>query len=153
FIHAYANPDHERRAADVVRDARPDVYTCTSTELSGEAREYERTCTAVANAYVGPLVATYIAELAAYLERSGSSAPLLITQSNGGVMTSDVAVRQPMASLGPSRPSPTRTLSSAGSHRNTSSAARCGSGWTWHGQPWASLRPHLEWNSSPAPSA
>jgi len=99
FIHAYANPGHERRAADVVRDARPDVYTCISTELSGEAREYERTCTAVANAYVGPLVATYVAELAAYLERSGSSAPLLITQSNGGVMTSDVAVRQPVRTM------------------------------------------------------
>ena len=99
FIHAYANPEHERRAADVVRNARPEAYTCISTELSGEAREYERTCTAVTNAYVGPLVATYIAELAGHLKRSGCSAPLLITQSNGGVMTSDVAVRQPVRTM------------------------------------------------------
>jgi len=99
FIHAYANPGHERRAADVVRDARPDVYTCISTELSGEAREYERTCTAVANAYVGPLVATYVAELAAYLERSGSSAPLLSEPWSPGPLP---ASPEPRGSAGPS---------------------------------------------------
>src|SRR2546427_844465 len=71
FIHAYANADHERRAAEVVRKSRPQVYVSASTDLSGEAREYERTCTAVTNAYVGPLVGTYVAQLAGQLERSG----------------------------------------------------------------------------------
>jgi N-methylhydantoinase A len=99
FIHAYANLDHERRAAEVVRNTRPEVYVCASTDLSGEAREYERTCTAVTNAYVGPLVGTYVAQLAGHLKRSGCTAPLLITQSNGGVMTSDVAVRQPVRTM------------------------------------------------------
>ncbi len=99
FIHAYANVDHERRAAEVVRNARPEVYVCASTDLSGEAREYERTCTAVTNAYVGPLVGTYVAKLAGHLKQSGCAAPLLITQSNGGVMTSDVAVRQPVRTM------------------------------------------------------
>src|SRR5438094_692092 len=83
FLHGYANPDHEKRAAEVVRKSRPEVYVSASTDLSGEAREYERTCTAVANAYVGPLVGTYVAQLAGQLERSGCRAPLLITQSNG----------------------------------------------------------------------
>ena len=116
FIHAYANPEHERRAAEVVRRARPEVYVSASTDLSGEAREYERTCTAVTNAYVGPLVGTYIALLAGHLKRSGCEAPLLITQSNGGVMTSDVAVRQPV-----------RTMES-GPAAGVTGAARLGSG-------------------------
>ena len=99
FIHAYANPEHERLAAEVVRNARPEVYVSASTDLSGEAREYERTCTTVTNAYIGPLVGTYIAQLAGHLKRSGCAAPLLITQSNGGVMTSDVAVKQPVRTM------------------------------------------------------
>ena len=99
FLHAYANPDHERRAAEVVRSSRPEVYVSASTDLSGEAREYERTCTAVANAYVGPLVGTYVAQLAGHLERSGCTAPLLITQSNGGVIAANVAVRQPVRTM------------------------------------------------------
>jgi len=99
FIHAYANPEHERLAAEAVRSSRPEVYVSASTELSGEAREYERTCTAVTNAYVGPLVGTYVAQLAGHLARSGCTAPLLITQSNGGVMAADVAVRQPVRTM------------------------------------------------------
>jgi N-methylhydantoinase A len=99
FIHSYANPDHERRVTEVVRRIRPDLYTCASTDVSGEAREYERTSTAVVNAYVGPLVGSYVGRLAAQLAEAGCTAPLLITQSNGGVMTADVAIRQPVRTM------------------------------------------------------
>jgi N-methylhydantoinase A len=99
FLHAYANPEHERRVAATVRSLRPNLYASASTDLSGEAREYERTCTAVANAYVGPLVSSYIGRLASHIRDSGSEAPLLITQSNGGVMTADIAVRQPVRTM------------------------------------------------------
>lgn len=96
FLHAYANPEHERAAADAVRAKRPDLYVTSSTDVSGEAREYERTSTAVANAYVGPLVARYIGELESELGARGLEAPLLITQSNGGVMPPSMAIRQPI---------------------------------------------------------
>ena len=55
FLHAYANPDHERRAAEIVREVvGDDVYITCSSEILAEIREYERTSTAVVNAYVGP---------------------------------------------------------------------------------------------------
>lgn len=99
FLHAYANPDHERSAAQIVRERRPGVFVSASTDLSREAREYERTCTAVVNAYVGPLVARYTGQLAGHLTAQGCTAPLLITQSNGGVMTADVAMREPVRTM------------------------------------------------------
>ncbi|HEY2715072.1 MAG TPA: hydantoinase/oxoprolinase family protein [Solirubrobacterales bacterium] len=96
FLHAYANPAHERAAAEALSAARPELYVTTSTDISGEAREYERTSTAVANAYIGPLVARYIEELETELGSRGLESPLLITQSNGGVMPPRMAVRQPI---------------------------------------------------------
>ena len=58
FLHAYANPAHERRAAAIVREVvGDDVYITCSSEILAEIREYERTSTAVVNAYVGPVVA------------------------------------------------------------------------------------------------
>jgi N-methylhydantoinase A len=96
FLHSYSYPHHEQLAAAAVESARPDTYVAVSSAISGEFREYERTSTTVANAYVGPLVAGYIAELRSDLHARGSTAPLLITQSNGGVMTADMAIRQPI---------------------------------------------------------
>src|SRR5919199_1372196 len=60
FLHSYANPAHERRAGDILRNALPDVHLTLSSEILPEIREYERTSTAVINAYVGPPVASYI---------------------------------------------------------------------------------------------
>lgn len=96
FLHSYANGTHEAAAVNAVLANRPDVYVTASTDISGEFREYERTSTAVANAYVGPLVARYIADLESQLGDRGLSAPLLITQSNGGVMSAAAAIRQPI---------------------------------------------------------
>jgi N-methylhydantoinase A len=96
FLHSYAHPEHEAEAGRVAAAERPDLYVTTSQAVSGEFREYERTSTAVANAYVGPLVSTYLADLRDSLSREGFSGPLLITQSNGGVMAADQAMRQPI---------------------------------------------------------
>jgi N-methylhydantoinase A len=96
FLHSYANPAHEEAAAARVRSLRPGLYVSPSATLSREPGEYERTSTAVVNAHVGPLVSRYIRRLAAYLTEGGCTAPLLITQSNGGVMTADVAEAQPV---------------------------------------------------------
>ena len=82
-----------------MRALRPGVFVSTSGALSREIGEYERTCTVVVNAYVGPLVAGYLERLKQHLEQQRCTAPLLITQSNGGVMTSAVAVMQPIRTL------------------------------------------------------
>jgi N-methylhydantoinase A len=99
FLHSYVDPKHEIAAAAEVRSRRPDVFVSTSGALSREIGEYERTCTVVVNAYVGPLVSGYLQRLRAHLSAHECTAPLLITQSNGGVMTSSVAVVQPIRTL------------------------------------------------------
>src|SRR3546814_11947227 len=59
FLHSYVNPSHERRAAEILRAAMPDVAITASAEVCPEMREYERFSTALANAYVQPLMAGY----------------------------------------------------------------------------------------------
>jgi N-methylhydantoinase A len=99
FLHAYANPEHERLGADRARALRPALFVSASSDLSGEFGEYERTCTTVVNAYVGPLVTGYVHRLTTHMHAERCSAPLLIMQSNGGVMTSDVAATQPIRTV------------------------------------------------------
>jgi N-methylhydantoinase A len=96
FLHSYAHPEHELEAQRIAEASRPGVYVTASSAISGEFREYERTSTAVANAYVGPLVASYLDDLRGALAGRGFHGPLLITQSNGGVMTADKAIEQPI---------------------------------------------------------
>jgi len=96
FLHSYAHPEHEIEVARVAAALRPHVYVTTSTAVSGEFREYERTSTAVANAYVGPLVSSYLGDLRDSLAAEGFAGPLLITQSNGGVMAAEQAMLQPI---------------------------------------------------------
>ncbi len=96
FLHAYANPAHERRAAEIVRGVvGDDVYITCSSDILAEIREYERTSTAVVNAYVGPVVERYIRSLQSSLAEAGISAPLQIMQSSGGVMSAEAAIRKP----------------------------------------------------------
>ena len=96
FLHAYANPAHERRAAEIVREVvGDDVYITCSSEILAEIREYERTSTAVVNAYVGPVVQRYVRSLESSLAEAGISAPLQIMQSSGGLMSAEAAIRKP----------------------------------------------------------
>ena len=71
LLHAYANPDHERRVADILRAALPDLWLTLSSEVCPEIREYERMSTASANAYVQPLMASYLADLDDRLRAEG----------------------------------------------------------------------------------
>jgi N-methylhydantoinase A len=104
FLHAYAWPAHERRAARVALEVAPKLHVTASSDVSRELREYERTSTAVMNAYVGPRVTTYLSELDGGLRERGFDGSLLVMQSNGGMMSLDNALRSPVRTMesGPS---------------------------------------------------
>ncbi|MBM3529690.1 MAG: hydantoinase/oxoprolinase family protein [Alphaproteobacteria bacterium] len=85
FLHSYRNPTHERRAKEIVEREFPQLFVTASHELSQEYREYERTSTAAANAYVGPRVRTYLTEMEQHLSGAGFNGSFLIVQSTGGL--------------------------------------------------------------------
>ena len=85
FLHSYRNPAHEQRAKAIVEKEFPGLFVTASHELSQEYREYERTSTAAANAYVGPRVQTYLTEMEAHLGDAGFTGNFLIVQSTGGL--------------------------------------------------------------------
>jgi N-methylhydantoinase A len=84
LLHAYANPDHERRVAAILREELPDIAVSASTEVLPVIREYERSLAAVLNAQVMPAVSTYVERIERRLAAAGIAAPLLLMQSNGG---------------------------------------------------------------------
>src|SRR6516164_4694212 len=96
LIHAYANPAHERAVAASIRERLPKVYLTLSSDVLPEIREFERTSTTVANAYVMPLLDRYLSTLETGLETFDIRAPLLTMQSNGGVMTAARARARPV---------------------------------------------------------
>src|SRR5215218_4785495 len=85
FLHGYRNPDHELRMRDVLRAAAPGLFVTMSHELSREYREYERTSTTVANAFVGPIVRGYLDHLEQVARERGFRGTLLLMQSSGGL--------------------------------------------------------------------
>ena len=85
FLHSYRNPDHEIRARDILRRVLPDAFITASHDLSQEYREFERTSTVAANAYVGPRVRRYLAETEAFLEDAKFPGHFLVVQSTGGL--------------------------------------------------------------------
>src|SRR5262245_46567033 len=93
FINAYANAENERRALGIVREVWPNDYACASHEVLSEIREFERSSTTAINAYLQPVVASYVAKLEAAL--AGQS-KLHIVQSNGGIMSTATARRLPV---------------------------------------------------------
>ncbi|HEY2185024.1 MAG TPA: hydantoinase/oxoprolinase family protein, partial [Xanthobacteraceae bacterium] len=99
FLHAYANPEHERTAGGLVRTALPTAYVSLSHEILREYREYERISTTVVNAYVGPKVGGYVQDLASQLGRLGFRGELSIMRSNGGVMTPETARERPASMM------------------------------------------------------
>ena len=96
LINSYANPAHETRIKEIVERRLPGLPVCISSEVLPEIREFERTSTTVINAYILPIVRHYLERLTAELEESGISSPLMIMQSNGGIMTAEAAARMPM---------------------------------------------------------
>ena len=86
FLNSYANPDHEQRLADMVRQRYPDVFVTHSAELTREFREYERATTTTLSAYVQPVIDSYISRLESELGARGYKRNFSIMQSNGGRM-------------------------------------------------------------------
>src|SRR5258705_120857 len=99
FLHSYVNPEHERAAGEIVRRLLPDAYLSLSHRILREYREFERMSTTVVNAYIGPKVGGYVRGLKASLAEIGFRGDLTIMQSNGGVMTPEVATERPVAMM------------------------------------------------------
>jgi N-methylhydantoinase A len=93
YLHSWRDGSHERATAEAVRAAMPGVYVALSCEVLPQIKEYERFCTTVVNAYVGPALERYLTRLERRLRAAGLSAPVLIIQSHGGVATVAEAVR------------------------------------------------------------
>ncbi len=96
FLHAYVNPAHERRAAEVVREEAPGVAVSLSSEVSPVIREYERTSTTVVNAYVMTAVRDYLERLEGALGSLGYRGRLFVMQSGGGIATGETMARFPV---------------------------------------------------------
>ena len=99
LLHAWTNPDHERRAAELLSKLLRDVEIVASHEVSAQWREFERTSTAVLSAYVKPTVSSYLDDLSSGLRERGVAAPLYAMRSSGGVSSFDRAVEAPIALL------------------------------------------------------
>jgi N-methylhydantoinase A len=96
FLHSYVNDSHEKQAAKLLAAALPGVSVTLSSEVCPEIREYERFSTACANAYVQPLMASYLARLESQLKRRGFGCPLYLMTSGGGLTTLATAIRFPV---------------------------------------------------------
>ncbi|MBN8959060.1 MAG: hydantoinase/oxoprolinase family protein [Rhizobiales bacterium] len=96
LLNSFANPAHELKIKEIIERKAPGVPLSISFEVLPEIKEYERTSTTVINAYVMPIVATYLRALRKGLDAAGIPAPLLLMQSNGGLTTDTAAAERPM---------------------------------------------------------
>ena len=95
FLNSFMNPSHEFRAKEILQEACPDAFVCCSFEVLPEMREFERTSTTVANAYLGPIVDRYLDELISRTRQWGYHREVLVIHSAGGLMTCRTARRMP----------------------------------------------------------
>jgi N-methylhydantoinase A len=96
FLNSYINPQHERRARELIEHAYPDLLLSVSCDVLPEIKEYERTSTTVVNAYILPAMRTYLARLKNDLTRMGVTASLQVMASNGGMMGIASATEKPV---------------------------------------------------------
>jgi len=96
FLHGYANPTHEQRTAEILRAARPALSITLACEVCPEIREFERLTTATANAYVRPLMDTYLENLETRLTVLGLGCPVLLMTSGGGLTNLETARQFPI---------------------------------------------------------
>lgn len=94
FLHAYANPSHERRAAEIAREIWPNEYVTCGAALLSEYREYERGTTASVNAAVQPILDRYVRRLERDLAARGFAHDLLIMNGNGGTVAARHAIAE-----------------------------------------------------------
>ncbi|MFK7941749.1 MAG: hydantoinase/oxoprolinase family protein [Paracoccaceae bacterium] len=96
LLHAYANAAHEERLAELITVRRPDLTLSLSSRISPEAREFDRLCTTVANAYIQPLMSRYLASFERQCRTEGLDCPILMMTAGGGMTTLDIAARHPI---------------------------------------------------------
>ena len=103
FLHAYANPQHERRVAEIAREVAAGLDLSLSSEVLPEVQEFERTATTVVNAYVRPIVDRYLTRLEERLREAGYGRGLFLMLSGGGIIAAPEAVKVPvrLAESGP----------------------------------------------------
>ena len=96
FLHSYANPKHERRAAEIVREIAPEIFVSTSHETLPIWREFERFNTTAVGSYVGPAVAHYLTSLEKVLKDTGFTGTFLMMLANGLVQNIAECIRRPV---------------------------------------------------------
>ena len=96
FLHSYINPNHEKRAGEILREVFPDAIVSLSSEVAPEFREYFRASTTVINACIRPIVAHYLRRIEDRLREKRITAALLVMQSSGGVFTFASASEKPV---------------------------------------------------------
>lgn len=96
LIHAYLNDSHERLIRDVLAERMPDVMVSLSSEVSPQMREYERFNTTVANAYIKPLMKSYLGRLKGRLSKEGADCPIFLMHSGGGIISLESAAEFPV---------------------------------------------------------
>src|SRR6202051_4469207 len=96
LLHSFTNPEHERRVGEAIARRLPNIAGTLSSDVSPEMREYERFSTACANAYLQPLMGSYIGKLERELTRAGFRCPMLLMTSGGGITTAETAIRFPV---------------------------------------------------------
>ena len=96
LIHSYLNDEHERMVRDVITEMMPDAMVSMSSEVSPQMREYERFNTVVANAYVKPLMKSYLTRLEAQLQTEGVKCPIFLMHSGGGIISIESAAEFPV---------------------------------------------------------
>ncbi|WP_120499509.1 hydantoinase/oxoprolinase family protein [Roseovarius sp. EL26] len=96
LLHSYVNAAHEHRLREILAEQRPDLIVSISSEVSPEAREFDRLCTTVANAYIQPLMESYLSRFRARFADEGVSCPILMMTAGGGMCTIETAARFPI---------------------------------------------------------
>lgn len=96
LIHSYLNDDHEKMVRDVLAEKLPDVMVSLSSEVSPQMREYERFNTACANAYIKPLMKSYLGRLKGRLAEEGAGCPIFLMHSGGGIISLESAAEFPV---------------------------------------------------------
>lgn len=99
YLFSFIAPEHERRTAEIIREMAPEIYVTLSCDVLPEIREYERVSTTVVNAYVGPLIQSYVSHLEDKLRAQKFAGELFIMQSNGGMLTAEETGKQAVGTL------------------------------------------------------
>ncbi|MAG37189.1 MAG: hydantoinase [Dehalococcoidia bacterium] len=96
LLHSYRNPQHEERVGELLRELAPHITVSLSSRILAEIGEYERTSTTAINAFIAPVIRTYLTTLQQALEQRGLAAPVFMMQSAGGMMTAAQAAERPV---------------------------------------------------------